>query len=114
MGNDVVIITINGVDYYAGADVVDYLVVINGNLVNTSNSTITLYGSLREYNNSYSGYPRISAQSYYKATITQSYQVQPSTLVVNSYEVKQRHFQNNYLMLVLIFGVLVMLLFKRR
>lgn len=114
MGDDVVTVTINGVTYYVGADVVDYLVVVNGNLINTSNSTITLYGSFREYQNNTSGYPRISAQSYYKATIQQSYQSTSQTLTVNSYTVNHRKFTDNYLMLVLIFGVLVLMFFKKR
>lgn len=111
--NDVCIIEINGTQYYCPADLVNYLKVIDGYLVNTGSTQITLYATLREYNNNYSGYPRITAQTNYKAYITQSYNSSPSTLSVNSFNVVSRSFSDS--MLISIIGVLalVLIFFKR-
>lgn len=112
--SDVVKIEINDTEYYCGADQVQYLVYENNYIFNTSGSTITLYGSLREYGVNSSGYPRITIGSYQKAYIQQSYNSTASTLNVRSYEVVQRKFTDQYLLLVLILGILVLMFFKKR
>lgn len=112
--SDVVKVNINGTDYYCGSDVVDYLVFENNYVFNTSSQTIYLYASLREYGSNNSGYPRITVGSYQKAYIQQSYQSSYSTLNVQSFEVVQRKFTDTYLLMVLIFGILVLMLFKKR
>lgn len=111
--DDVTIVTINGVDYYVGADLLQYLVVINNRLVNTSGSTIYLYGSIREYQNSQSGYPRITAQSYTNAVIQSSYNSSYSSLVVDDYSVKSRHINDSVLLAILTFFAIIMIWFKR-
>lgn len=112
--DEFVTVEINGATYYVGADVVDYLVFEDNYIVNTSSQNITLYGSIREYGNNASGYPRITARPYEKAYIQYSQQSQASTLNVSSYAVTYRKFNDVYLMSVLIFGVLVMMLFRKR
>lgn len=111
---EVVKVEINGTEYYCGADQVQYIEYEDNYIFNTSGSTITLYGSLREYGNNYSGYPRITIGSYQKAYITQSYNSGYQTLNVSSYEVLQRKFSDTYMLSLLIFGVLVLMLFKKR
>ena len=56
MGNDVVIITIDGQDYYVQASRLNDLAYIDNKLVNVSNSTITLVSSYSTENT----YPRIT------------------------------------------------------
>ena len=107
------VITINGVDYYVNADQLQYLVVDNGYMFNTSSSTIYLYGSLREYQNNQSGYPRITVQSYTRAVLQTSYNSTYSTLSVSSYDVKHRHLNDSLLMSILIFFALIIIWFKR-
>lgn len=111
---DIVQVNINGTDYYCGSDQVQYLVFENNYITNVSGSTITLYGSLREYGNNSSGYPRIIVGSYQKAYIQTSYNSTAATLNVSSYEVLNRNFSDTYLLTLLIFGVLVLMLFKKR
>lgn len=107
------IIEINGIEYYAPADYVDYIVVVGDAIVNTSNSTIYLYRNLREYNNSQSGYPRITLQPYYKGYIQNSYNSTASTLVVDEYKVKARKFNDSFMISLLIFFALLLIWFKR-
>lgn len=108
------VVTINGTDYYIPSDYVDSLVVVGNHLVNIGSNTVYLYAQFREYNVSSSGYPRITCPANTYAYIQQSYQSNSQTLNVSSYEVKNRSFSDIYLLGVLIFGVLAMLLFKKR
>lgn len=108
------VININGTDYYVPSDYVDYLVVINDHLVNIGSNTVYLYANFREYGVNSSGYPRITCPANTYAYITQSYNSTYQTLNVSSYEIKNRSFNDIFLIGVLIFGVLAMLLFKKR
>ena len=114
MADSPTIVTINGTDYYCPSDYVDNLIVVNGYLINTGSQTIYLYGDFREYNNSYSGYPRITCQANYNAYITQSYNTTSQTLSIQSFEVKNRSFNDIFLIGVIIVGLLGMILFKKR
>ena len=108
------VIEINGTEYYVPSDYIDYLIVVDNHLVNIGNNTITLYHNFREYNVSNSGYPRITCPANTYAYITQSYSSGFQTLNVSSYEIKNRSFNDLFLIGVLIFGVLAMILFKKR
>lgn len=112
--DDITSVEINGVTYYVSPDDLDYIYLVGNALINTKSSTITLYGSFREYNVNSSGYPRITIQSFGKAYITNSYNSGSSTLNVTSYNVVHRHIGFSPLIMVLIFSVLVMMFFKRR
>lgn len=111
---EVTIVTINGTDYYCPADVIDYLTVVDGFLINTSNTTVYLYHNFREYSNNSAGYPRITCQPYYKAYYTASYNSNSSTLSVSSYEIKNRSFSDLFLIGVVIVGILSIMLFRKR
>lgn len=111
---DVVIVNVNGTDYYVSSDNVDYLTEIDGYLVNTSNSTIYLYKTIRINGDSSSGYPRITCPSMTRCYLQSSQQAMAQTISVSSYSVKSRKFTDSYLLSVLIFGVLVLMLFKKR
>lgn len=108
------IVTINGNDYYVPNDRIDDLYVIDGYLINTSSSSITLYAEFRENGDYYSGYPIITCPSFTKAYIRQSYNGNSSTLSVSSYEIKNKHIQNEVLLLILILGMMFITFFKRR
>lgn len=114
MAENPTVVTINGTDYYVPKESIDDLVVIGNRLVNIGNSTVYLYGNFREYNNNTSGYPRITCQSNYYCYITSSYNAQSQTLNVSSYEIKNRSFDDVFLMLTIVIGILSMMLFKRR
>lgn len=114
MADSPTIININGTDYYCPSDRLDDLFVIDGALINTSSSTVTLYGSFRETGVNNSGYPRINCSSFQKATYQSSYNASVSTLTVSSYEVNNRSFDDVFLIGVVIVGLLAMLLFKKR
>ena len=113
MNDEGCVIEINGNEYYCPCDSVDYLIVDNGYLINTSNSTVTLYSSYPDYYVNNSGYPRITCRSNTKAYITQSYNTQGSTLQINSYEVVNRHTPINVLLMIIMIGVNVLHMFKR-
>lgn len=114
MSEEPTVITINGTDYYCPSDYIDYLTVIDGYLINTGSSTVYLYADFREYGVNYSGYPRITCQANYKAYITQSYNSSSQTLRVNSYTIKNRSFNDLFLIGVVVVGLLGMILFKKR
>lgn len=114
--NDYVIITINGRDYYCPSNLVQY---ITDEGINTYSSTITLYGSLREYNNNNSGYPQITLQSYMQPIYRGSYNATQSTLTITSIEFNKqalllrKETQNNYFSLFLLVLISLVVLFRR-
>lgn len=108
------IININGTDYYVPNDRIDDLYVINGYLINTSSSSITLYASLRENGDYYSGYPRITCPTFTKAYIQQSYNSSSSTLSISTFQVENKHIQTEVLLLILLLGMMMLSFFKRR
>lgn len=114
MADSPTVISINGTDYYCPSDYVDYLVVIDGSLINTGSNTITLYHEFRDYDDRYAGYPRITCQANYKAYITQSYNSTSTSLHIDSFEIKNRSFNDLFLIGVMVVGLLGMILFKRR
>ena len=97
MSDNPTVVTINNTDYYAPSDAIDYLFKVGNRIVNTSNSTVYLYGEFREYGNSYSGYPRITCPSNTYCYLTTSYNSNYQTLNVSSYEVKARTFSDLFL-----------------
>lgn len=111
---EVTIVEVNGTEYYCPTEAVDYLTVVDGALINTSNSTVYLYHNFREYGDNSKGYPRITCQPYYKAYYTASYNSNSYTLNVNSYEIKNRSFNDLFLIGVVIVGLLSIMLFKKR
>ena len=106
-------IDINGDDYYYPCDRSDDIYFDGGHVINSSSSTITLYGSYQVYNDNTSGYPRITIPSYGYGYRTSSRGATPTTLQVSSYEFVNRSWDNMFLNSILILGVLVCLLFKR-
>lgn len=108
------VIEINGTEYYVPSDYVDYLIVVDNHLINIGSQSITLYANFRENGVNSSGYPRITCPTNTYAYIYQSYNSSYQTLTVSSYEIKNRSFNDLFLIGVLIFGVLAMLLFKKR
>lgn len=110
---DVTIIEINGTDYYCPSDYVDNLVVVDNRLVNTGSNSITLYHNFRENGVSNSGYPRITCPSNTYAYITQSYNSSYQTLNVNAYTIKNRSFNDLFLIGCVIVGILSIMLFRR-
>lgn len=90
MGDNFVIITIDGQDYYIQADRLADISYIDGKLVNTSNSSITLVSSYSTDNT----YPRIQfsamSQGRYYATSGYNYVAVTSPYTLKSkYNVKQ-------------------------
>lgn len=83
MGNDVIIITIDGQDYYVQASRLNDLSYIDGKLVNTSNSTITLVSSYSTENT----YPRIVLNAMSQGRYYQRANVN-YTAVTSNYTVK--------------------------
>lgn len=109
----VCVVTINGVDYYCPADMVQYLVYDGSILFNASSSTITLYRNVRTYGDNSSGYPRISLQSMSKPVYYSSQNANYTQLQVDSFIVKSRSFSEMYILGVLVFFVLIFIWFKR-
>lgn len=108
------VVTINGDDYYVPSDYVDNLIIVGNHLINIGSNTIYLYADFREQGVNGSGYPRITCPSNTYAYILQTYSSSYQTLNVSSYEIKNRSFNDLFLIGVLIFGVLAMILFKKR
>lgn len=113
MNDDSCVVEINGVKYYTACNLVDYLVVDDGYLINTYGSSTTLYYEYPDYYTSGSGYPRITCPSNTKAYYRQSYNATGNTLNVSSYKVINRHTSNDFLLLIVLVGVTVLNLFKR-
>lgn len=114
--NDYVIITINGREYYCPANLVQY---ITDDGINISSSNITLYGSIREYQNNNTGYPQITLQPYMKAIYRGSYNGTQSTITISSIEFNKqalllrKETQNNYFSLFLLVLISLVVLFRR-
>lgn len=106
---------VNGDIYFVPCDKVDDIVYIDDYLVNIGSSTIYLYSSFIEPSNYQSGYPRIQISSLTKAVYRQSYNSSSSSsaMTVSSYEVVNRSTSSNFLLMIVILGVLVCQLFKR-
>lgn len=111
--DDICIVEVNGTQYYCPADYVQYLKVVDNWLVNNGTTNITLYATLREYNNNSSGYPRIVCNSNYKAYIQQSYNGNASTLTVSEFKVINRSFSDSVLISVIGVLALILIFFKR-
>ena len=114
MADNPTVVTINNTDYYAPSDSIDHLYKVGNRLVNTSGSTIYLYGEFREYGNNYSGYPRITCPSNTYCYLTSSYNSSYQTLNVSSYEVKARSFSDLFLIGTVIVCLMAILIFKKR
>lgn len=108
------VVEINGTEYYVPINYVEYLCVINGNLVNVGTGTVTLYGNIRDSSIGTSGYPRITAQSFTKAMIQQTMTSNTQVLQVNSFEFKNRPTQTNTFLLIAIVLVLIFNWFRGR
>lgn len=107
-------VNINGDDYYAPCNMVDYLVVVDNRLINTYSSSITLYSDYVVYNDNTSGYPRITCPSNTTAYIrTSSGSSSYSIVNVNSFSVVTRSIGFEIYLFLVILGVLICQLFKR-
>lgn len=115
MPSNACVVKVNGYDYFCPCDRVDDIAYIDNFLVNTSNSSITLYTSFVEPNDYSTGYPRIIISSLskavYRANYNSSSNVQPMN--VSSYEVVNRNFALSFILSLVILGVLICQLFKR-
>lgn len=112
--NDPCVISVNGSDYYYPCDRRDDIVVVANSLVNVSSSTITLYHEFATYGDNNSGYPRITMPSYTRAYYRGSYNGSTSTLNVNSVEFKHSSYSYSIYLMIVIIGVLLLNLFKKR
>ena len=87
-----VIVTINGTDYYVPVDYAEYIVQVDNTLTLSKSGSCTLYSQLGTYNNgNIQYYPQITLQfgrSGRYVTSSGNYTT-TSELVVSSYEVKQ-------------------------
>lgn len=113
MNDDPCVIEINSTEYFYPCDRRDDIILVGNSLINTSSSTITLYHEFATYQDSYSGYPRITMPSYTRAYIRSSYNGNISTLNVNSVEFKSSRFEFNIYLMIVIIGVLIFQLFKK-
>lgn len=113
MNDEPCVVTVNNTDYYVACNVMDDIVYDGHSLINTSNSSITMYNSYPILNDNTSGYPRISAQANQKFYYRASQSSQNTTLSVNAYEIKNRHTSNDFLLSLVIIFCLVINLFKR-
>ena len=114
MNDNPCVIDVNGTEYYYPCDKRDDIKLIDGYLINTSSSQITLYRSFPEYGDSSSGYPRIVMPSNTKAYYRSSYNSGSySTLHVTSADFVSSQISNNFLLLVVLVGVGICQLFKR-
>lgn len=87
-----VIVTINGTDYYVPVDYADYIVQVGNSLTLSKSGSCTLYSQLGTYNNgNVAYYPQITLQfgRTGRYVTSSGYNTATSELVVNSYEVKQ-------------------------
>lgn len=107
------VVEVNGNDYYVPCDRVDYIYEIDGYLINTGSSSITLYSSFPDPNVQGSGYPRITLNSNQKGTYRSSQSSTSSTIQVNSYSVVSKNTESSSIYSILILGVLLCLFLKR-
>lgn len=108
------VVTVNGTQYFVSCSGLEYLVVFDNALINTSSSTIYLYSSFPNYGDNYSGYPRITAPANQKARYTASYNSTTTQLTVNSYNVTHRYISNEVLLFIVLIGFVGLNLFKKR
>lgn len=107
------VVSVNGTDYYAPCDRIEYLFVDGNRLYNSHSQSITLYGSLAVYGDSSSGYPRITCPTYTTAYYRSSYNANNNILNVSSFDVGYRTFGTEIYLLIVILGVMLCRLFKR-
>lgn len=113
MNDEGCVISVNGNDYYVPCDRVEYLILEGNSLVNVGSQTINAYSNFLTYNDNTSGYPRIICNSNTKCVFRQSSSSNVSVLNVSNFSIVNRNLESNYLLSVIIMGVLVCLLFKR-
>lgn len=111
--DDITIVIVNGNEYYCPSEYVQYIKVVDGYLVNTSNNTITLYGTLRESGVNSSGYPRITLQSFYKGYIQNTYNATSQILTNVNYKVENRQFNESFMISLIGVLCLILIYFKR-
>lgn len=107
------VVEVNGTEYYAPCDKIEYIEEIDGYLINTGSSNITLYAAFPDPNVQGSGYPRISMNSNQKATYRYSQGSTSTTLSVNDYKIVERQAPSSSIYSILILGVLICLFLKR-
>lgn len=113
MNDEPCVLSVNGINYYTACDVIDDIVYIDDYLVNTSNSSITLYRNYPTYGDSTTGYPRIQANANQKFYYRSSYSANATSLTVGSFGVVNRHTSNDFLLMIVLIGVMILNLFKR-
>lgn len=113
MNDEPCVVSVNDTEYYAACNVIDYIVLVDDELINTSSSSITLYHDYPDINDNYSGYPRIQASGNQKFYYRASYNYSSSALTVNQYSIVNRHTSNDFLLTLVVIFLLVINLFKR-
>lgn len=113
MNDEPCVLSVNNTDYYVACNVIDYIVLVDSDLINTSSSSITMYHDYPTLNDNYSGYPRITASANQKFYYRSSYNTSNTTLNVNSFDVVNRHTDNDFLLSLVIIFCLIINLFKR-
>lgn len=108
------VVSVNGTDYYYPCDRRSDIILIDNHLVNVSSSSITLYHDFVVQGDNTSGYPRITLPVNTEAYIRQTYSSSNTTLTVNSIEWKTSRLTYSIYLDLVIIGVLLLNLFKRR
>lgn len=101
------VVEVNGTEYYAPCDKIEYINEIDGYLINTGSSSITLYYDFPSQSVNGSGYPRISMPSNTKATYRSSQTATQTELQVSSYKVISKQSSETSFYSLLILGVLI-------
>lgn len=113
MNDEPCVLSINNTDYFVACNLIDSIILVDNELVNTSSSSVTLYHDYPELNDYNSGYPRISASANQKFYYRASYNGSNQQLIVNDYSVINRHTSNDFLLSLVIIFCLIINLFKR-
>lgn len=113
MNDEPCVLSVNNTNYYVACNLIDSIILVDNELINTSSSSITLYHDYPELNDYNSGYPRISASSNQKFYYRSNYNGSNQALTVNDYKVINRHTSNDFLLSLVIIFCLIINLFKR-
>lgn len=107
------VIEVNGNEYYYPCDYRDNIIYTDNHIINTGSQQVVLYASYPNYNDNYSGYPRIylppNTVGYYRS----AYNASASTLNVNSINFVSSRYSNDILLNIVLIFVVVLSVFKR-
>lgn len=107
------VIEVNDNEFYYPCDYRDNIILVSNRLVNTGSQQIVLYADYPNYNDSYSGYPRIYMPTNNMAYYRQSYNASSTTLNVNSANFISSRYSNDLLLNIVLIFIVVLSVFKR-